>query len=75
MEDHLRCWRRGRELVAVTFEPYGLIGAEVFAAAARSLADDDLVLSVCACYTVHFPGWTTLVKITRRDDRNAHCIG
>ncbi|NUT39801.1 MAG: hypothetical protein HOV86_07385 [Thermoactinospora sp.] len=68
MVDHLRGWYRGKKLIAFTVEPYHEVDADAFRAAAPALAEDDLVMSVCSCCAVHYPGQTLAIIITRKED-------
>ncbi|MFB9877524.1 hypothetical protein ACFFMN_06240 [Planobispora siamensis] len=75
MLDHLRGWYRDNKLIAFTLEPYEEIKADAFRAASQALADDDLVMSVCSCCAVHYPGQTLAIIITRaEDDLSIHPI-
>lgn len=65
--DHLRSWKRGRELVAVTYEPYGALDDSIITLA-DAVAADGLVVTACVCCTTHYPGKTTSVRITRAGD-------
>jgi hypothetical protein len=68
MVDHLRGWYRGKKLIAFTVEPYHEVDADAFRAAAPALAEDDLVMSICSCCAVHYPGQTLAVIVTRKED-------
>ncbi|MFI6505437.1 hypothetical protein [Nonomuraea typhae] len=75
MVDHLRGWFRERKLIAYTLEPYHEVDAEAFGVASQALAEDDLVMSVCSCCAVHYPGQTLAIVITRKEDeRPTHLI-
>lgn len=70
--DHPRGWYRGKELVAVTYEPYDGHSAAGAGRLAQAVAADELAVSVCACCAVHFPGMSTAVVITRAEERHSH---
>lgn len=70
--DHPRGWYRGRDLVAVTYEPYEGHSAAWAGELLQEMAADDLVASVCACCAVHFPAMSTAVVITRAEDQHHH---
>ncbi|WP_285735177.1 hypothetical protein [Nocardiopsis sp. ATB16-24] len=72
MADHGRSWMRDRKRAALTLEPYSEVAAEHFTMATASLAADDLVMSVCACCSTHFPGMTTLIVISRAEEGRLH---
>ncbi|GAA1096187.1 hypothetical protein GCM10009642_38590 [Nocardiopsis metallicus] len=70
--EHPRGWYRGKELVAITYEPYNGHSATGVGELAQSVATDELAVSVCACCAVHFPGMSTAVVITRAEEQHSH---
>ncbi|MFD3685478.1 hypothetical protein ACFWTE_11735 [Nocardiopsis sp. NPDC058631] len=70
--DHPRGWYRGKELVALTYEPYNGHSATGAGRLAQAVAVDGLEVSVCACCAVHFPAMSTAVVITRAEEPHDH---
>ncbi|WP_049562155.1 hypothetical protein [Nonomuraea sp. SBT364] len=74
MVDHLRGWYRDKKLIAFTLEPYHEVDADAFRAAGHALAEDDLVMSVCSCCALHYPGQTLAIIMRKEDGQPIHLI-
>lgn len=70
--EHPHGWYRGKDLVAITYEPYDGHSATGTGELAQAVAADELAVSVCACCAVHFPGMSTAVVITRAQEPHTH---
>lgn len=70
--DHPRSWYRGKELVALTYEPYNGHSATRAGQFTQAVAVDAPEVSVCACCAVHFPAMSTAVDITHAEEPHDH---